>query len=170
VILYIKNKQSAFNEMFRILRKGGSAVLMEPINQRAHEFRAGLFHGYRIDREPLLSVRPLLEKVTNESKRQTDQTQNTLLGYNEHDLVHMAIGAGFEEIELEYTLIHTSRARTTWSFFFDAAPNPHAPTLRELMAEVLTSEEFDKTVNALKKVVERPCVMTRPLALLTLKR
>jgi arsenite methyltransferase len=170
VILYIKNKQSVFNEMFRILRKGGRAVLMEPINQRAYELRTGLFHGYRLDGEPLLSVRNLLQKVADESKYQTELTQVTLLGYNEHDLVHMAIGAGFEEIELEYTLVHTSQARTSWNFFFDSAPNPHAPTLRELLTSILTREEFVKVEAALKKAVQLPAVMSKSLALLILKK
>jgi arsenite methyltransferase len=171
VLLYVNDKQSAFNEIFRVLKNGGRAVLLEPINQRAFEFRSGLFRGYRLDREPLLSVQSLLQRVADESKRQANQTQNSLLGYNEHDLVHLAIGAGFEEIELEYSLMHTSRAQnSSWNFFFDTAPNPHAPTLRELMTAILTPEEFKEAESALKKAVQQPSVMTKALALLILKK
>jgi len=170
VLLYVEDKQSAFNEIFRTLRPGGIAVIMEPINQRHLEFRNGLFRGYRLDREPLLSVQSLLQKVTDESNRQANKTQDSFIGYNEHDFVHLAINAGFEEIELEYSLLRTSKALNTWEFFFDTAPNPHAKTLRELMNSVLTPEEFIKLENALKKVILQPAIQTTCLALLVLKR
>jgi ubiquinone/menaquinone biosynthesis C-methylase UbiE len=171
VLLYAEDKQAAFNEIFRVLRHGGRAVLMEPINQRHAEFRSGLFRGYRLDREPFLSVQSLLQKVIEESKRQTDQTQSSLMGYNEHDLVHLAIKAGFEEIELEYSLNRTAKAfNASWEFFIDTAPNPQARTLRELMNSILTPEEFIKLESALKKVVQQPAVNTTCLALLILKK
>jgi hypothetical protein len=144
---------------------------MEPINQRHVEFGSGLFRGFRLDREPLLSVQSLIQKVIDDSKRQANKTQGSLIGYNEHDLVHLAIKAGFEEIELEYSLNRTSKAlNTSWDFFFDTAPNPHAKTLRELMNNVLTPEEFIKVESVLKKVVQQPSVMTKSLAFLILKK
>ena len=171
VLLYVKDKQSAFNEIFRVLKPGGIAVILEPINQRHVEFRSGLFHGYRLDREPLLSVQSLLQKVIDESNRQAGQTQGSLLGYNEHDLVHLAIESGFEDIELEYSLNRSSKALyASPKFFFDTAPNPHAKTLHELMNSVLTPDEFIELENVLKKVILQPSVRTTCLALLVLKK
>lgn len=168
VLLYVEDKQAAFNEIFRVLRRGGRAVLMEPINQRSVELRTGLFWGYRLDREPLLSVRSLLQRAADESRRETPVS---LLGYNEHDLVLLAIRAGFEEINLEYSLVRTSQAQpVSWEFFFDSAPNPHARTLRESLTSVLTREEFDRAEGALRKVVQQPSVRIIPLALLILNR
>jgi arsenite methyltransferase len=171
VLLYVKDKQSAFNEIYRVLKRGGIASIMEPINQRHKEFREGLFHGYRLDREPLLSVQNLLQKVIDESKRQANQTQGSLIGYNEHDLVHFAIKSGFEDIELDYSLNRTATAmNVSREFFFDAAPNPHAQTLRELMNSVLTPVEFTVLENVLMKVIQQPAINTTCLALLVLKR
>ena len=171
VLLYINDKQTAFNEIFRVLKRGGIASIMEPVNQRHKEFREGLFHGYRLDQEPLLSVQPLLQKVINESNRQANQTQGSFIGYNEHDLVNMAVISGFEDIELDYTLNRTVRAmNVSYEFFFDTAPNPLALTLREFMNSVLTPSEFTELENVLKKVILQPAVNTTCLALLVLKR
>jgi arsenite methyltransferase len=168
VLLYVEDKQAAFKEIFRVLRPGGIAVLSEPINQRHVEFGTGLFRGYRLDREPLLSVRTLLQKVIDSFK---SKSQDTLIGYNEHDLVHFSISAGFEEIVLEYTLMRTSQTRyASWEFFFDAAPNPLAPTLRESLTKVLTPDEFEKVKNALRKAVQQPSAGTLSMALLILKK
>lgn len=169
VLLYVEDKQSAFNEIFRVLRHGGISVIMEPINQRHAEFREGLFRGYKLDREPLLSVQSLLQKVIDESKRQANETQGSFVGYNEHDLVHLAIKAGFEEIELEYSLLRTSKVQNTWETFFNTASNPHAKTLRELMNSILTPDEFIRLESILKKVVQQPPVWTSCNALLVLK-
>jgi len=171
VLLYVKDKQSAFNEIYRVLKPGGIASIMEPINQRHKEFREGLFHGYTLDSEPLLSVQDLLQKVIDESNRHVNQTQGSLIGYNEHDLVNLAIKAGFEEIELDYSLSRSSQVHyASWKFFFDAAPNPHAKTLRELMNSVLTPAEFTELENVLKKVIQQPGINTTCLALLVLKK
>jgi ubiquinone/menaquinone biosynthesis C-methylase UbiE len=171
VLLYVNNKQSAFNEIFRVLKPGGIAAILEPINQRQTEFGIGLFRGYRLDREPLVSVQNLLQKVIDESKRQLNQTQGSLLGYSEHDLVHLAIGAGFEDIELEYSLNRNSKALyPSPEFLFDTAPNPHAKTLHELMNSVLTPDEFIELENVLKKVILQPSIRTTCLALLVLKK
>jgi len=171
VLLYAENKLTAFSEIFRILRHGGIAVIMEPINQRHTELRSGLFWGYRLDKEPLLSIKSLLQKVTDESNHQMNQTQSSLIGYNEHDLVKMAIRAGFEEIELEYSLIRTCKVyNSSWEFFIDTAPNPRAQTLRELMYSVLTPDEFDKAEKTLKQIIQQPTVRINSNALLILKR
>jgi ubiquinone/menaquinone biosynthesis C-methylase UbiE len=170
VILYVGNKEAAFKEIFRILKQGGAAVIWEPINNRHIEFRKELFHGYRIDCEPLSKVQSLLKKVNDETNRQINTTQSSLVGYDEHTLVHMAIGAGFEEIKLEYTLIRSSQVHKSWEFFFDSAPNPHAQTLHELMTSVLSADEFNKAVEALKEVFQRPAIRTTCEALYILKK
>ncbi len=170
VLLYVNEKQMAFNEIFRVLKNGGIAVIMEPINQRHLEFRNELFRGYRLDREPLLSIKPMLDKVIDETNHQTNETQSTLIGYNEHDLVHMAIGAGFEQVKLEYILTRTQMYYQSWEFFFDSAPNPQAQSLHEMMNKILNQDEFDKVVNSLKKVVSEPAVRTTCEALYILRK
>jgi ubiquinone/menaquinone biosynthesis C-methylase UbiE len=171
VLLYIENKQAAFNEIFRILRPGGRAVIWEPVNQRMTEYQKSLFRGYRLDSEPLLSVKSLIQKVTDEFKKQTNQTQNTLIGYNEHDLVNMSVNAGFEEIDLEYNLIRSTQAvYSSWEMFFESAPNPRAQSIKEVMTSILTKEEFETLEKAFREVIQKPSVSTKALALLILKK
>lgn len=170
VLMYAKDKQKSINEIYRVLKPRCVAVILEPINQRHIEFRNGLFRGYRLDCEPLLSVQLLLKKVIDESDRLIQKEQSALIGYNEHDLVHMAIKSNFVEIILEYSLIYSTVGHnTSWDFFFDSAPNPRAETLQEIMKAVLNQEEFDKVVEALKKVFQQPVTRTRSDALLIMK-
>ena len=170
VILYIENKQASFNEIYRVLKKGGIAVIWEPINQRHLEFRNGLFRGYRIDSEPLLSVKFILQKVidaTTEDSKKTD----TMVGYDEHTLVHMAIEAGFEDITLEYELSRSGKSiYASWDFFFNSAPNPLAKTLHQLMTDSLNPEEFDRLEGALKEAFKQPTILTKAIAELVLKK
>ncbi|RPI13153.1 MAG: methyltransferase domain-containing protein [Ignavibacteriae bacterium] len=171
VLLYVEDKQAAFNEIFRVLRSAGKAVLWEPVNQRMSEYMKGLFRGYRMDREPLLSVKPLIQKIAEEMKKLSAQTQNTLVGYNEHDLVNMAINAGFEEIDLEYNLIRSAQVKyASWDMFFESAPNPRARSIRETMNEILTKEEFQQVEKALREVIQQAGISTKCLAMLVLKK
>lgn len=168
VLLYVENKQGAFNEIFRILRKGGIAVLMEPINQRTSELRNNLFRGYRLDRDPLLKIKSLLEKVDKELKVQNPQS---LLHYTEHDLVNFILNAGFEDVELEYSLIRTSKAFFNSSkTFFDVAPNPHAITLRDAMRKVLNSAEYKTVETVLEEVIKQPSIRINSEAILILEK
>lgn len=168
VLLYVDDKQAAFNEISRVLRPGGIVVIMEPINQRHLEFGTGLFKGYRLDREPLLSIQSLLQRVIDELRRGYPAS---MIGYNEHDLIHFSIKSGFEDIKLEYSLTRTSRTQyISWDVFFDSAANPYAPTLRESLNNTLTREEFNKVESALKKVIKQPFIQTISEALLILKK
>ena len=167
VLLYVSDKQAVFNEIYRVLKPEGIAVIMEPVNQRMVEFQKDLFRGYSLDKEPLLSVKSLLQKVVDKSK---SQNQASMTGYNEHDLVHWPAASGFKQIELDYNLMLAPAQYGSWKFFFDAAPNPHASTLHEIMERTLNSDEFEKVEKALKKAVEEPCIMTKSLALLSLKK
>ena len=170
VLLYVKNNTRAFNEIFRVLKKGGIAVILEPINQRHIEFRKQLFRGYRLDRKPLLSVYPLLKKVMEETNNQVIKFQNTIIGYDEHSLAHIAIETGFQEVRMEYDLNHSSGRFASWDFFFNTAPNSLAKTLNEIMKSVLTPNEFEKVVKALKKSFEGPTIRTICEALFILKK
>lgn len=168
VLLYVEDKQQAFNEIFRVLRNNGIAVISEPINQRHSEFGIGFFRGYRLNKEPLLSVQYSLERVADHLKFQNPKT---FYDFNEHDLVHNCINAGFEEINLDYSLMRSSQSKhVSWEAFMNVASNPHAPTLRESLTKVLTAEEFDKVENILKKVIQQPSVNTKSVATLILEK
>ena len=167
VLLYVNDKQTAFNEIFRVIKAGGIAVIMEPINQRHLEFGTGLFKGFRLDREPLLNVQSILQKVVDELRK---EYPSSLISYNEHNLVRFSNRAGFEEIKLEYSLTRTQMQFASWNFFLNAAPNPLSPTLKESLDKILTLEEFNKVEKALREVIKQPAIRTIAMALLILKK
>lgn len=168
VLLYAEDKPKVFKEMFRILRKGGRATILEPINQRHVELEQKYFRGFNLDTEPLLSVKPLLQRVKDESKR---TRPTNILGYNEHDLVQMSINMGFRDIELEYKLSVTEQARyESASALLDVAPNPLAKTLREIMKQVLNQDEYNVVEKTLMKVWSNGVFWTNAECLLILNK
>ena len=168
VLLYVKDKQRAFNEIYRVLRPKGIAVIMEPINQRHVEFSQGYFRGYNLDYEPIASIKPLIQKVKAYLKK---HTQDSMLGYNEHNLVNFSINSGFEEVKLEYELNRTSKARfSSFKAFFDSAPNPQAETLRETLNVVLSKRDVNKVKKILEQIVTQPAVLITSQAILILKK
>lgn len=168
VLLYINEKQNVFNEIYRVLKPNGRAVISEPINQRSMEYYKDSFRGFKLDREPLLKVKHYLERIAIE---QAKENPKTLGDFNEHDLVTFSLNAGFEEIHLEYNLTRTAEARfQSWEAFFDVAPNPHASTLKELLHRVLNPTEVEEVVNALHQVVQQTAVFVNPQANLMLRK
>ncbi len=168
VLLYVENKQAAFNEIFRILRPNGVAVLMEPVNQRHVEFGKGFFRGYSLDKEPLLSIKSLIQKVSEEIIK---KNPSFLIDYNEHDLVHFSINSGFEEIKLDYTFLRTANAKhSSWDAFYNTVPNPHASSLQDSLKSSLNQKEFEIVESILKKVYQQPGVLVNSEALLILRK
>ena len=168
VLLYVDDKQTAFKEIYRVLKTGGRVAIMEPINQRMVEFQMGLFRGYSLESEPLLSIKSLISKITEKSRSKGEES---LLGYDEHDLVKLATKAGFAEINLEYTLSRTSHSGyPSWEFFFDSAPNPHARSLHEIMSDTLSLEEFKRVESIFKNVIQQPAIRLLSLAMLILEK
>ncbi|MGB3018491.1 MAG: methyltransferase domain-containing protein [Ignavibacteria bacterium] len=168
VLLYIDKKQDVFNEIYRILKPGGIAVLLDPINQRNLEFGENLFRGYPLDVEPLLTVKPLLLKI---SKELYNYIPKSFCDYTEHDLAHFCIQSGFKDLRLEYYLSYNNQSRYTSSkAFFDIATNPLSPTLSEIMKKILTPEDFELTKSILEEVIQKPAIRASSEALFVLRK
>jgi arsenite methyltransferase len=148
VLIYVEEKQRAFETFYRVLRPGGRLSIFEPINRFGFPEREGLFWGFDIT--PLADLK---RKLVAAEERLSGGRDATLIDFDERDLIEFADSAGFREISLEYEaeVRHGGgpsydMGRGDWDVFLNAAPNPLAPSLAETMAEALTPEEAEQFV------------------------
>lgn len=100
VLMYVADKQPAFDEFFRVLRPGGHLSLYEPVTRVAAEFNADTLFGY----EPG-DCEDLAGRIT-EVYRQAQPADSLMMDFDEVDVFHAAERAGFDP----WTWSCTSRA------------------------------------------------------------
>jgi hypothetical protein len=121
--------------------------MFEPVNSFAWPERDGLFAGY--DVEAVWDVAQKLRGCFG---------AETLVGWNERDLLGWVENAGFADVEITFEIEVKPRpmAETRdWDVFRNFAPNPLAPTLQEAMDERLTAQQQERLVAHLRPFVER---------------
>jgi arsenite methyltransferase len=147
VLIYVEDKQRAFDEFHRLLRPGGRLSLFEPINRFGMEERRECW-GFELDGE-----RELLTKVNKVYEAIQPET-DPMLDFDERDLVELAEAAGFFPIRLALEAEITPHEPRQWETFLHSSPNPKVPTLDEAMDQALTSEERAALVGDLRPLVE----------------
>ena len=159
VLIYVEDKQRAFEEFHRVLKPGGRLSIFEPINRfssRSHSIEAGFFNGYDVT-----PVRDLARKVWSAYERRQPPDTDPMLDFDERDLLALAEAAGFEEVRLDYEAEMTPGDRATWGrvrdwdTFLESSGNPKIPTMKEAMNETLTPEETERFTEYLRPLVER---------------
>jgi ubiquinone/menaquinone biosynthesis C-methylase UbiE len=153
VVIYIKEKQRAFDEFHRVLKTGGRLSIFEPINSFGFPEPEGRYCGFDVG-----PVADLAAKVKHVEQRLADDA--TLVDFDERDLVSFVERAGFRNIELTYQARVEQQARpqwladVTWDTFLRIAPNPLAPTLAETVDQALSAEEAERFLGHLKPLYE----------------
>ena len=153
VVIYVKEKQRAFDEFHRVLKPGGRLSIFEPINSFSSPEPKGRFCGFDVG-----PVADLAEKMKSSEQRLADDA--TLIDFDERDLITFAEGAGFRSVELTYEarVEHDARPRwladVGWDTFLRIAPNPLAPTFGEMVDRALTPEEAESFIGHLKPLYE----------------
>jgi ubiquinone/menaquinone biosynthesis C-methylase UbiE len=155
VLIYVKDKERAFAEFFRVLRPGGRLSIFEPINRWYRETRPDTeFWGYDGS-----GVRELVGKLNAACDAGDQPEQSPMLDFDERDLVRFARAAGFRLFRLEYEASVEDTAppggATSWRAFWGFAGNPNMPTIGELVEQVLTREEAQRFEAHLRPLVER---------------
>jgi arsenite methyltransferase len=153
VVIYVKEKQRAFDEFHRVLVADGRLSIFEPINSFGFPEPEGWYCGFDVS-----PVADLVAKVKCVEQRRADD--GTLVDFDEGDLVMFAERAGFRSIELTYeaSVEHGARphwlADVGWDAFLRIAPNPLAPSLGEMIDEALNAKEAKRFVSYLKPLYE----------------
>lgn len=149
VLIYVKDKASAFSEFARVLRPRGRISLFEPINRFAVQ-EANTWGGYDLGAvaETALKVRALYERI---QPRDSDP----MLDFDERDLVKLAESAGFFPVNLTLEAVIEPVLPRDWQGFLDTAGNPNIPTLGEAMEQALTPPERTRLTAHLRPLVEQ---------------
>jgi arsenite methyltransferase len=167
VLLYSDRKQTAFHEFFRVLRPGGRLSIFEPIN------RFLVDHGpHRLFGLPESPVDDLLRKISIVYfDAGSAPAAQTMIDFDERDLLDWADTAGFDSIELDYRaeLRTPSDPIADWEALKRTAPNPLAPTYGDAIAGVLTAEEQQRLDNYMNELVEAATPGRRTMGLAFLR-
>jgi len=101
-------------------------------------------------------VWPFAKRVRDRYEQMTNGAEETMVDFDERDLLELALAAGFEraDVELEARIERGAplwgEVRADWAGVVSVAPNPNAPTLTEVFDSELTPEERDRLVAYLR--------------------
>jgi ubiquinone/menaquinone biosynthesis C-methylase UbiE len=149
VLIYVADKQHAFQEFFRVLKPGGRLSIFEPINRFAFPEPPHLFFGY--DVTPVQNLAQRIQTVYNANQ---PCGSDPMTDFDERDLLSLAERAGFTEIHLDLQVTIEPHAPKPWEGFVESASNPLVPTVAEAMSEALTAEEAERFTVYLRSLVE----------------
>jgi arsenite methyltransferase len=151
VLIYVADKQRAFEEFFRVLRPGGRISLFEPINRLSYPDEPPTrFWGYDVT-----PVSDIAAKVRAVYAERQPLDSDSMLDFDERDLLSLAGEAGFSERHLELRVDVEPRRARRWDTFTQTSGNPRIPTLAEAMSEVLTPRESERLEAHLRPLVEQ---------------
>jgi arsenite methyltransferase len=150
VLIYVEAKQSAFGEMFRVLKPGGRLSIFEPINRFGYDpNNTDKSMGY--DVAPISGI---AKKVSTIYTRIQPWGSDPMVDFDERDLLSMAEKVGFGEVHLELHIDMAPIPAAEWEKAIRMAPNPRVPTPEEAMKQALTDEEIRIFTSHLRPQVE----------------
>ena len=138
VLIYVDDKQAAFESFHRVLRLDGRVSIFEPINRRMNELNRSTFLGFDSS-----GVEELAGKVQHVFEQSAPQA---MTGFDETDLFRLAEDAGFREtqVTLELKSSQPPFGSMDWSVERMTSPNPLAPTVARAIDLALTPAEAER--------------------------
>ncbi|RME83491.1 MAG: methyltransferase domain-containing protein [Caldilineae bacterium] len=156
VLIYVRNKQQAFCEFYRVLKAGGRLSIFEPINRFGYPEPPDLFWGYDV-----APVAEIARKLKALYQRLQPPASDPMLDFDERDLLAFAEKAGFREIHLELQVDIRPKDKVGWEALLRTAGNPKIPTLEEAMEQVLSPAERETFAAYLRPLAETGQGVTR---------
>jgi ubiquinone/menaquinone biosynthesis C-methylase UbiE len=144
VLIYVTEKERAFQRFHRVLRPGGRISLFEPINRLSNFFTA-------YDVAP---VQGIADRVRAVYERIQPPDSDPMLNFDERDLVEFAERAGFEAIFLRLELEVGPPKPRPWETFVRMVGNPKIPSYGEAMEQALAPDEREQLAAHLRPLVE----------------
>ena len=132
VLIYVSDKQKALAEFHRVLKPGGRISLFEPINRFPVPVPDNLmsaYQGYEIG-----PVHDLWDKV---AVLRCPGAIQSMIDFDERDLVCLAEQAGFGPIDLHLELHIAAKKPESWNVFLNSAGNPNVPTMNDICSRWL---------------------------------
>ncbi len=154
VLIYVKDRLSAFREFHRVLKPGGRLFIFEPVASFKMPEPPGIFLGCDVT-----AVEDLAERIKAFYHQAQPRDSDPMHDFGERDLVRCAEEAGFAEIDLEFRA-EVARGNPpgwgekAWDIIAKAAPNPLVPPLEEVAERVLSPEEARRFLVHLRRLVE----------------
>ncbi|HET6549325.1 MAG TPA: class I SAM-dependent methyltransferase [Solirubrobacter sp.] len=133
VLIYVDDKAAAFAALRRVLRPGGRISLYEPINVLMFPEPHGRFWGY--------DVTPAADLAARVSAAFAAMGRPAMVGFDDRDLFRLVEAAGFARIHVETHADVEPDAVSDLDALLDGAPNPNAPTVREVAERELRPDE-----------------------------
>jgi arsenite methyltransferase len=155
VVIYVEEKEQAFDTFHRVLRPGGRLSMFEPINSFTFPEPEGEYMGFDV-----APIAGLVRRVKDAYNRLATADDSTLIDFDERDLIRFAERAGFRKVELTYEASVERGAGAhwgndvSWDTFLRVAPNPLAPSLAEIMDDALSPKEARRFVSHLRPLFE----------------
>lgn len=152
VLIYVDDKQSAFNEFRRVLEPGGRISLFEPINRRSVALNRNRLFGY--DTSPVSDLAEKVRKVFEAAS----PADGPMMNFDETDLLCLAEKAGLSSISVTLELSSTDHALyagTSWPALMRSSPNPNAPTYGEAIRRALDPEDASRLERYLRPLVDQ---------------
>lgn len=151
VVIYVPEKQRAFDELYRVLKPGGRLSLFEPLNSYAYPEPDETFYGIALPDD----LRPLADRVKAVWRTIDLPEYNAMHDWSERDLLRWVEHAGFAELAYD---VHFEVERAEPIENFDVrwrqAGNPLVPSIQEAIEAVLTAEEQARFVPWLRTNAE----------------
>jgi arsenite methyltransferase len=151
VLIYVSEKERAFEEFRRVLRRGGRLSIFEPIN-RYFETREDDFWGFDAS-----EVRDLVAKINAYEEWDGEPDDgDPMMNFGERDLYEWARSAGFDEVRMALVVERQPGSWVKdWDSMLKTAPNPNAHTVEEILNGALTPAEVSRFESFMKPVVDQ---------------
>jgi arsenite methyltransferase len=150
VLIYVDDKPAALREFFRVLRSGGRVSIFEPINRFGFPEPPEQLFGYDVS-----PIEAIAAKVRAIYHRAHPIATDSMLNFDERDLLAYAEEAGFDPIHLAYEAdIGPNYQSLAWETFLKTSFNPRAPTVEEAMRESLAPAEAEELEGYLRPLMD----------------